>query len=324
MKEGAEILVRTCADVQPSEDVVVVTDAGCMPIAEAVADEAREVGAVVSIVISPERSIDNEEPGSPVAASILGADVVFLPVTLAMAHTRAVREAIGAGARVLSMTAFTERMMREGGLFTDFRVRQPFCQSLAAMLTDGEHLRVTNPSGTDLSMGLVGVAGNSHACLLDGPGFSAVPNIEANCAPTQGTAEGVFVCDGSIPYYGVGPIHDPVTFQISEGFVTDISGGDQADFLKNLLARQEDPWVYNLAQFAFGLNPACTEFTGEMLNDEGVNGTVHIGIGTSANLGGEVRAKTHFDAVTQVPTVWIDGELVLSDGEILLKDCSVA
>jgi len=323
LKEGAEILVRTCADVQPSEDVVVVTDAGCMPIAEAVADEAREVGAVVSIVISPERSIDNEEPGSPVAASILGADVVFLPVTLAMAHTRAVREAIGAGARVLSMTAFTERMMREGGLFTDFRVRQPFCQNLAAMLTDGEHLRVTNPSGTDLSMGLVGVAGNSHACLLDGPGFSAVPNIEANCAPTQGTAEGVFVCDGSIPYYGVGPIHDPVTFQISEGFVTDISGGDQADFLKNLLARQEDPWVYNLAQFAFGLNPACTEFTGEMLNDEGVNGTVHIGIGTSANLGGEVRAKTHFDAITQAPTVWIDGELVLSDGEILLEDCSV-
>ena len=323
MKEGAEILVRTCADVQPSEDVVVVTDAGCMPIAEAVADEAREVGAVVSIVISPERSIDNEEPGSPVAAAILGADVVFLPVTLAMAHTRAVREAIGAGARVLSMTAFTERMMREGGLFTDFRARQPLCQSLAAMLTRGEQLRLTNPSGTDLSMSLVGVAGNSHACLLDGPGFSAVPNIEANCAPTQGTAEGVFVCDGSIPYYGVGPIRDPVTFHISDGFVTDISGGDQADFLKNLLARQEDPWVYNLAQFAFGLNPACTEFTGEMLNDEGVNGTVHIGIGTSANLGGEVTAKTHFDAITQAPTVWIDGELVLSDGEILLKDCSV-
>ena len=317
MKKGAEILVRTCADVQASEDVVVVTDVQCMPIAQAVAENAREVGAIVSIVIPPERSIDNEEPGSAVAAAILGADVVFLPVTLAMAHTRAVREAIGAGARVLSMTAFTERMMLEGGLFTDFRARQPLCQGLAAMLTHGEHLRVTNPSGTDLSMSLVGVTGNSHACLLDGPGFSAVPNIEANCAPTQGTAEGVFVCDGSIPYYGVGTIRDPVTFRISDGFVTDISGGDQATFLKDLLARQEDPWVYNVAQFAFGLNPACTEFTGEMLNDEGVNGTVHIGIGTSANLGGQVTAKTHFDAITQAPTVWIDSEPVLSAGEIL-------
>ena len=53
-----------------------------------------------------------------------------------------------------------------------------------------------------------------------------------------------------------------------------------------------------------------------MLNDEGVNGTVHIGIGTSANLGGEVTAKTHFDAITRAPTFWINGELVLSEGGI--------
>jgi leucyl aminopeptidase (aminopeptidase T) len=208
-------------------------------------------------------------------------------------------------------------MMREGGLFADFQARQPVCRELAARLTAGKHLRVTNPAGTDLGMSLEGVTGNSHACLLDGPGFTAVPNIEANCAPAQGSAEGVFVCDGSIPYYGVGPVREPVAFRISEGFVTHIEGGGQADFLASLLARQEDPWVYNLAQFAFGLNPACTEFTGEMLNDEGVNGTVHIGIGTSANLGGSVSAKTHFDAVARAPTVWIDGEPVLVDGELV-------
>ena len=319
MKEGASILVRTCANVQVSESAVIVTDPERMSIAEAVADEAREAGAVVSILIPPARSIDNEEPGPAVAAALSAADAVFLPVTLAMAHTRAVREAIGAGARVLSMTAFTERMMREGGLFTDFRARQPLCRALAARLTTGERLRVTNPAGTDLSMSLAGVTGNSHACLLDGPGFSAVPNIEANCAPAQGTTGGVFVCDGSIPYYGVGPVREPVAFHISKGFVTQIEGGDQAEFLADLLARQNDRWVYNLAQFAFGLNPACTEFTGEMLNDEGVNGTVHIGIGTSANLGGTVSAKTHFDAVARTPSVWIDEEMVLREGEILVE-----
>ena len=234
MKDGARILVRTCANVQTAENVVIVTDAERMVLARAVADEALEAGAALSIVIPPERSIDNEEPGPAVAAALSAADVVFLPVTLAMAHTRAVREAIGAGARVLSMTAFTERMMHEGGLFTDFSARQPLCLALAARLTAGEHLRVTNPAGTDLTMSLVGVTGNSHACLLDGPGFSAVPNIEANCAPAQGTGEGVFVCDGSIPYYGVGPVRDPVTFRISEGFVTHIEGGDQADFLSGV------------------------------------------------------------------------------------------
>lgn len=319
IKDGARILVRTCACVRAAEDAVIVTDPERMSIAEAVAGEARDAGAVVSILIPPERSIDNEEPGPAVAAALSAADVAFLPVTLAMAHTSAVREAIRGGARVLSMTAFTEKMMREGGLFTDFHARQPLCRALAARLTAGNRLRVTNPSGTDLSMSLIGVTGNSHACLLEGPGFSAVPNIEANCAPAQGTAKGVFVCDGSIPYYGVGPVRDPITFHISGGCVTGIEGGDQAEFLADLLARQEDPWVYNLAQFAFGMNPACTEFTGEMLNDEGVNGTVHIGVGTSANLGGNVSAKTHFDAVARAPSVWIDGELVLREGEILVE-----
>ena len=319
MKRGAEILVRTCANVEAGEEVVIVTDPERMTIARAVTDAVLEAGAVASIVVPPERAIDNEEPGPAVAAAPGEAAVPSLPVARAREYARAVREAIGHGARVLSMTAFTERMMREGGLFTDFRARKPLCDALAAKLTAGRRLRVTNPAGTDLTMSLAGVTGNSHACLLDGPGFSAVPNIEANCAPAQGTAEGVFVCDGSIPYYGVGPVREPVTFRISQGFVTDIEGGDQAEFLADLLARQDDPWVYNLAQFAFGLNPACTPFTGEMLNDEGVNGTVHIGIGTSANLGGTVSAKTHFDAIARAPTVWIDEELVLRDAEILVN-----
>ena len=56
-----------------------------------------------------------------------------------------------------------------------------------------------------------------------------------------------------------------------------------------------------------------------MLNDEGVNGTVHIGIGTSANLGGNVSAKTHFDAINRAPTVWFDEEVVLATGKFLAE-----
>ena len=302
MRAGARILVRTCANVQAGENAVIVTDPDRLSIARSLADEVEVAGGIPSILVAPPRAIDNAEPGALVAAALKAADVVFLPVTLAMAHTRAVRDAIGEGARVLSMTAFTEGMMREGGLFTDFAARRPTCAALALRLTDGSTLRVTNSAGTDLTVSLEGVTGNSHACLLDGPGFSAVPNIEANCSPAQVSGEGVFVCDGSIPYYGVGVVREPVMFRISEGFVTSIEGGEQAQFLDQLLDAQDDPWVYNVAQFAFGLNPDCTDFTGEMLNDEGVNGTVHIGIGTSANLGGAVSAKTHFDAICRAPT----------------------
>lgn len=316
MKRGAEVLVRTCAGVKSAERVVIVADTERAPIAEAVAESARLAGATVEVVISPARGIDNEEPVASVAEAMATADVIFLVVFHSLAHTRATREAIAGGARVVSMSAFTEQQMREGGLFTDFRARKPVCDHLAERLTAAEMVRVTNPAGTDLRFSLRDRAGNSHACIVRGPGFTAVPNIEANTSPLEGTTEGRLVVDGSIPYYGVGVIEDPVIFEIGAGVVTSIQGGVQADFLRDLLARQHDSAVYNIAQFAIGLNPDCTDFTGEMLNDEGVNGTIHIGIGTSLNLGGIVQAKTHFDAIIRAPSVWFDERPVLVDGEL--------
>ncbi len=319
MERGAKILVETCAGARAGEQVVVVTDTERLAIAQAVANAAVTAGGEPSIVVSPPRSIDNEEPTAPVAAAMQQGDVIFLPVTHALSHTVAVRCAIAEGARVVSMSAFTERMMNEGGLFADFSARRPLYRAVAQSLTEASQVRVTNPAGTALSFSIEGRSGNSHACIVDEPGFTAAPNIEANTSPVEGSTEGVLVVDGSIPYYGVGVVTDPVRFNISGGFVRSIEGGDQAAFLRDLLARQNDRWVFNIAQFAIGLNPECRDFTGEMLNDEGVNGTIHIGIGTSSNLGGVVRAKTHFDAIIRQPTVRLDGEAVIRDGKILVE-----
>jgi leucyl aminopeptidase (aminopeptidase T) len=310
VRRGAEILVRDCARVRSGEVAVVVADQKMVSIAEAVADAALRAGARATVAVAPPRRIDNEEPSPFIAASMVEADVVFLAVSCALAHTRATRSAIEAGARVLSMTAFTERMMREGGLFADFEVLRPRCLQLAEWLSQAEQLHVSNPSGTDLTFSVRGRMGNAHCCILEEPGFTAVPNVEANISPVEGTAEGTMVVDGSIPYYGIGVIRDPITCRIRNGFVESISGGDQGRFLKRLLASRNDPCVYNVAQFAVGLNPECGELTGEMLNDEGVAGTVHFGIGTSANLGGRVRASTHFDAILRSPTILLDGQLL--------------
>ena len=319
MKKGAGILVNECAGVKRGEDALIVADAERLEIAQALRAEAEARGARARIIECPPRRIDNEEPPRAVAEAMRAADVVFLPVTRALAHTRAVREAVAAGGRVLSMTAFTPRQMREGGLMADFRARKPLCDAVAARLSAAREVRVANPAGSALTLGVSGRAGNSHACVLEGPGFTAVPNIEANIAPVEGTANGTLVVDGSIPYYGVGVIEEPVTLRIEGGFVREISGGRQAAFLRGLLASQNDEWVYNVAQFAMGLNPECRDFTGEMLNDEGVNGTIHVGVGTSASLGGEVQAKTHFDAVIRAPSIWFDDAPVLRDGEMLLN-----
>lgn len=104
--------------------------------------------------------------------------------------------------------------------------------------------------------------------------------------------------------------------RIKDGFVYDISGGPQAQTIGRLLAAQNDKYVYNIAQFAVGLNPMCWELTGVMLNDEGVLGTIHIGIGTSSNLGGATKAATHFDVIVRNPTVRFGDRTVLENGEL--------
>ena len=318
MRKGAKVLVDVCARVREHEQVVIVTDHQRLSIAKAVAIAARKSGGIATVIDTPIRSIDNEEPPRAAAAAMRHGDVVFLPATRALSHTRAVRGAIDAGARVVSMSAFTARMMRTGGLFADFHARRPLCDALAQRLTEATGATVTNPAGTDLMFSIEGRNGNSHPCIVDRSGFTAVPNIEASISPLEGTTEGVLVADGSIPYYGIGVLRDPVRFDISKGFVRSIDGASQASILRKLLAAQDDSWVYNVAQFAIGLNPECTEFTGEMLHDEGVNGTIHIGIGTSCNLGGTVQAQTHFDAIIREPSVWLDDELIIRDGVILV------
>ena len=41
-----------------------------------------------------------------------------------------------------------------------------------------------------------------------------------------------------------------------------------------------------------------------------------MGIGTSSNLGGAVQAKTHLDAIICEPSVSLDADLIVHQGEI--------
>lgn len=149
--------------------------------------------------------------------------------------------------------------------------------------------------------------------------FSPVPTVEANVSPLEGTANGVIVANASIPYVGIGLLEEPVVCHVKDGFITSIQGGRQAQMLRDDLEAKEDPGVYNIAELGVGLNPAC-RFCGFMLEDEGVHGSVHIGIGTNITLGGTLKAACHYDLIMTRPTVTADKITVLKDGEVILKE----
>jgi hypothetical protein len=78
--------------------------------------------------------------------------------------------------------------------------------------------------------------------------------------------------------------------------------------------KRGDPNWTNLAEIGFGLNPAVSALVGVELVDEKKAGTLHIALGHSLSLGGNVDSVIHCDLVVERPTVHIDGKTLLESG----------
>lgn len=313
---GAHRLLTVCAGLQAGERVVIVTDTNKSELAGLISGQAAVLGAEPTIVTISPRSVDSEEPTSLAAAAMKAADLIVLASTYSLAHARATREAMESNARVLSVTDITETLLSSGGLYADFHAIRPACLALAEIFSNGKRLHVSAPSGTAIEVVIEGQPGNSHDCIVDKSGmFTAIPNIEANVAPVEGYSEGTIVFDASIPNLRVGVLQEHVILEVVEGKVTSITGGAQADLLSKVWADQRDEAVYNLAQVAVGLNPECRFVTGQLTNDHGVLGTMHFGIGTSMNLGGQTQAPMHIDGILWSPTIVVDDKIVIENGQ---------
>ena len=314
--KGASIVVDTCAAIEPGEDVLVVTDWQVSDVAERVAAAANERDANVTMAMMDPREYDGNEPEDTVAAAMMEADVIITPVHRSITHSSATAEAKENGARVISMVKFTDEQLVRGGLYADYEGMRPHCEEMARKFTEASEARVTSPQGTDVTVDLEGRDGNAHPGIADEPGeFTALVHIESNIAPVEGGTDGTVVFDGAIPNLDIGVLEEPVRMEIEDGAVTSVEGGKEAKTIERVWAEHDDPAVYNIAQLAVGMNPECPEFNGWFSNDHGRYGNVHFGIGTSSNLGGTTRAPVHFDAMMAEPTLELDGEVVVEDGE---------
>jgi leucyl aminopeptidase (aminopeptidase T) len=178
-------------------------------------------------------------------------------------------------------------------------------------------MRITSPAGTDICGDVSGRPVQYETGLFREPGqFAALPDSELNISPVEGSAEGVFVGDVRLMGYGV--LRDePVTIQVREGRVVDVTGGKPAEYLRQTLASFNDPSAYNLAEFAVGLNPFCRAYATN-LEDLGKLGFAHHGIGSNYAIGGKVLAPCHIDVIYKDAAVEFDGKIVLDKGTLMI------
>ena len=298
------------------EKLLIVTESEKLSIANAIATAAyrKNIEPIISLIISEEPS--SQEPPEIIAASLKVADAFVSVVGKSITHTNAIKNAIENGARGLVLTQFSEDMMIHGGMEADFEKIKPVCLKVASKLANSKKVHLTTPFGTDLTFCAENRRGNALYCLVEKGKFSTAPTVEANVSPIEGTPEGIIVADASVPYIGIGLLKEPIICKVEKGFITSIKGGKQAEILSKDLADKNDPNVYNVAELGIGLNPNC-RFIGLMLEDEGVYGSCHIGIGTSLNLGGVLKAACHYDLIMTKPTIIADGVTIMKDGELV-------
>jgi leucyl aminopeptidase (aminopeptidase T) len=313
LDRAVKTVVRQCMGISPGEDVLVV----CNPVTEEIGAlmriEAQGDGADATLAVISERDSAAAEPPRAVAAAMAAADVVLAATIQSLSHTEARRVATEAGVRVGSLPGVTEEML--GRLMTgDLEEIRRRGWAIVTALNRGSEARITCPHGSDLRLGLQGRLGTVDAGELGNKGaFGNLPCGEGYIAPVEGTAEGTLVVDGSIAEVGL--LETPVSMTIREGHLVAATGGDGARLMELLTAHGDDGT--NVAELGIGTNEEAI-LTGNFLEDEKILGTCHVAFGASAAIGGTVQVPVHLDCVVLEPTVEVDGEAIVTAGELLI------
>ena len=313
LDRAVRTVVRQCMGVSPGEEVLVV----CNPVTEEIGAlmriEAQGDGADATLAVISERDSAAAEPPRAVAAAMAAADVVLAPTIQSLSHTAARKVASEAGVRIGTLPGVTEEMLTRlmAGDLEEVRRRG---WAIAAALNGGSEARITCRHGSDLRIGIENrLAIVDAGELSNRSAFGNLPCGEGFIAPVEGTTEGTLVVDGSIAEVGL--LETPTSLTVEGGHLTGATGAEGAALMELLTAHGPDGT--NVAELGIGTNEEAI-LTGNILEDEKILGTAHVAFGASAAIGGTVQVPVHLDCVILEPTVEIDGETIVSGGDLLL------
>lgn len=314
MATTARGIVEDCLGVRSGEEVLVIADAKKERVARSIARATASAGGEPVTMTMPLLDSHGNEPPYTVAEAMAAADVAFTCTSHAITHTRARLEAHEAGTRFGILRSVTEEMMVEGAMSIDFEELRRRTEAVRDVLDAASEAHVTSDRGMDVTFSLEGCS----AFSLDGYyhenyGFATLPPGESPTHPAERSANGQIVIDVSMD--NLGQVDEPIVLDVKDGFVTEVRGGEDADKLRDIID-DNDENAGNIAEFAIGTNPKA-KLIGNLAEDKKRAGTVHFAVGDNESLGGTLKSDIHLDGVVRTPTVRLDGEVVVNEGEIV-------
>ncbi len=293
---------------KPGERILVVTDTRLRNLGYKVYSAMPDA----TIIETRPRVENGSEPEDPVRGAMLESDIIMILTSKSLTHTKARRDACAGGARVASMPGITPAIFRRM-LGTDYQEMLVRSTRLAAKLKKAKTARISTEAGTDMTMEIAGRKVDDDTGILRKAGdYGNLPAGEVSLSPLEGTAEGVFVIDGSVISQRVDM---PVKITVRKGMAVSIEGGRTARQLLQLLTAV-GPKAFNIAELGIGTNENA-KLTGNILEDEKILGTCHIALGNNMSYGGTVDVPIHQDGIILSPDIYLDGKRIMEKGQLL-------
>ena len=311
LDRAVSAVVRDCLAVKEGEEVLVVCNPATQHVGERLREEAADAGGDAVLTVISERASHAAEPPATVAEAMAAADVVLAPTIQSLSHTAARKRASENGARCATLPGVTEDMLARV-MSADMDGLRLKGDAVAEALNGASEAHITDANGTDLRLDLSGREAIPDAGDLTERGaFGNLPCGEGFISPADGN--GTLVVDGSLA--GIGLADEPVVLVVEGGHLTSARGGQGMTFMELLTEHGDDGT--NIAELGVGTNEKA-KLTGEILEDEKIMGTCHIAFGASAGIGGTVQVPVHLDCVVTKPTLELDGEAIVRDGQLLI------
>jgi leucyl aminopeptidase (aminopeptidase T) len=309
------VAIRDCMGLQPNERVLIISDEPMRTLALSLHQATKELGNDVVLVEMLPRKTNGEEPPKEIAELMKLYDVVLCPTSKSLTHTDSRRNASALGVRVATLPGVTEEIMIRC-MNADYNKIAERTFTICKLMEKTSVIRVTAPSGTDISLPMKGRTAHASSGIFREKGqWGNLPTGESYLAPLEGKSNGVVVVDGSMA--SVGMVKEPIRIKIENGFAAEITGGEEAKKFISLI----EPFGSdgrNVAEFGIGTNDKAI-LTGKIIEDEKVMGTIHIAFGDNKSMGGSVRVASHLDGLVKSPTVWFDETMIMNEGKFLLS-----
>jgi leucyl aminopeptidase (aminopeptidase T) len=312
LDRAVHAVVRDCLGVKEGEEALVICNPVTQDVGERLREEAAQAGADAVLTVITERPSHGAEPPRSVAEAMAAVDVVMAPTVQSLSHTAARKHATDAGVRCATLPGVTEEMLARV-MSADMEGLRRKGHTVAEALDRASEAHISDANGTDLRLDLSGREAIPDAGELTERGaFGNLPCGESFISPVGG--DGTLVIDGSLA--GIGLLDDPVELVVEGGHLTSARGGTGMAFMELLTVHGED--ATTIAELGIGTNERAI-LTGEVLEDEKIQGTCHIAFGASAGIGGTVQVPVHLDCVVMKPTLELGGEGIIRDGELLVR-----